>query len=54
MVDFTVKEAADYLNVKPVTVYSNIRNGRILSWKRGSIVLIDKQEVKRWDKTRRK
>ena len=54
MIDMTVKEAAEYLQVKPVTVYSNIRNGRLLSWKRGSIVLLDSKEVKRWDRVRRK
>jgi len=54
MVDMTVKEAAKYLNVKPVTVYSNIRNCKLIAWKRGSIVLMDKKEVERWDKIRKR
>jgi excisionase family DNA binding protein len=54
MQDLTVQEAADYLGVKRVTVYSNIRRGRILSYKRGVTIFIDKKEVKRWDEIRRR
>ena len=50
MRDYTVQEAADYLGVTRTAVYNAIHRGRLLSYKRGVTILIDKAELKKWDK----
>ena len=51
--DYTVKEAASVLGVGRAAVYMAIQRGQLISWKRG-VRFIDADELKRWDKVRRK
>ena len=44
----TVKEAADFLRVHPVTLYSWVSQGRIPSIKMGRKRLFDRRELEKW------
>jgi len=44
----TVKEVAEYLSVKPVTVRRKAKNGEIPSVRIGNRIRFDKQQINRW------
>ena len=52
--DYTTDEAAANLGVTRVAIYKAIERGKLLSYKRGQTILIDKKELDRWNKIRRK
>jgi len=54
MTDYTTNEAADRLGVTRAAVLMAIKRGRLLSWKRGCQRFIDKSELDRWNKERKK
>jgi len=51
--DYTIKEAAEFLGVKPNSVRAAILRGKLLAWKRGNLYLIDGMELRRWNAHRR-
>ncbi len=54
MRDYTPKEAAEYMGVKPETVRAAVRRGQLVAWKRGGFVFIDGAELKRYSAIRRR
>ena len=51
----STKELAEYLNVKPLTIWRKVQSGEIPSMKIGNRLRFDKQKIDRWlqKKTRR-
>jgi len=54
MRQFTTKQAGDKIGVSQKAIQLAILRGRLLAYKTGRDWLIDLEELKRWDKTRRK
>jgi len=52
--DYTAKEAADRLGVGVNAVQQAIHRGRLLAVKRGVQWFIDRKELSRWEKARRR
>ena len=45
---FTVKELAQYLKAKPITIYKHVEQGRIPAFKLGSHWRFKKETIDRW------
>jgi len=52
--DYTTYEACNKIGVGRTAIYQAIVRGRLLSYKRGTTILIDGEELNRWNKVRRK
>lgn len=45
---FTVKELADYIKAKPITIYKHLSEGRIPAFRIGSHWRFKKETIDRW------
>ena len=45
-----VKEAADLLNVHPMTIYRKVEDGTMPHYRYGNRILFDEEELEKWYK----